>query len=48
MVDNFNSFGYKDIGKAVLEFCRENGIGYVPISDRAGSVITTRNWRNKE
>ena len=48
MVHDFNNLEYKGVREAVLEFCRENGISYVPIPDVAGTVIITKNWRDKE
>ena len=39
MVHDFNNAGYKGVRHAVLEFCKENKVGYVPISDLAGSCI---------
>ena len=48
MVHDFNNFGYKGVREAVLEFCREKCISYVPIPDIGGTVIITKNWRDKE
>jgi O-methyltransferase len=48
MVHDFNNSGYKGVREAVLEFCREKGISYVPIPDIGGTVIITKNWRDKE
>jgi O-methyltransferase len=43
MVHDFNNSGYKGVREAVLEFCRERGISYVPIPDVCGTVIITKN-----
>jgi len=43
MVHDFNNSGYKGVREAVLEFCREKGISYVPIPDVCGTVIITKN-----
>jgi O-methyltransferase len=48
MVHDFNNLNYKGVREAVLEFCREKGISYVPIPDIGGTVIITKNWRDKE
>jgi O-methyltransferase len=38
-VHDFNNDNYKGSRKAVEQFCRENGVGYVPIPDSGGSAI---------
>jgi O-methyltransferase len=48
MVHDFNNLNYKGVREAVLEFCREKGISYVPIPDIGGTVIIIKNWRDKE
>lgn len=39
LVHDFNNDHYKGVRDAVLKFCTENGIGYLPIPDKAGTVI---------
>jgi len=41
-VHDFNNDLYKGARKAVLEFCAENNIGYLPIPDSGGSAIITK------
>jgi O-methyltransferase len=41
-VHDFNNEGYKGAREAVLRFCKENGVSYVPIPDSGGSVIITQ------
>lgn len=41
-IHDFNNEEYKGAREAVLLFCQENNIGYVPIADDGGSVIITK------
>jgi O-methyltransferase len=41
-VHDFNNDLYKGARKAMLEFCKENNIGYLPIPDSGGSAIITK------
>jgi O-methyltransferase len=41
-VHDFSTPGYAGVRKAVLEFCQENKIGYVPLSDTGGSVAIVK------
>ena len=43
MVHDFNNYGYKGVRNAVLEFCRDNQVAYIPIPDAYGSVIIRKN-----
>jgi O-methyltransferase len=42
LVHDFNSDHYKGVREAVKKFCKENNIGYIPIPDKAGSVIISK------
>lgn len=42
LVHDFNNDLYKGVRDAVVRFCTENGIGYVPIPDKAGSAIISK------
>lgn len=39
MIHDFNNDQYKGVRDAVIRFCGEQKIGYVPIPDKAGSVV---------
>lgn len=41
-VHDFNNEFYKGAKKAVLEFCKANGIGYLPVPDCCGTAIITK------
>jgi O-methyltransferase len=41
-VHDFNNDLYKGVRKAVVEYCGDNNISYVPIPDIGGSVIITK------
>jgi O-methyltransferase len=41
-VHDFNNDLYKGAKKAVIEFCSDNNIGYLPIPDSCGSAIITK------
>lgn len=41
-VHDFNNAEYKGAKEAVIKYCKENGINYVPIPDSGGSVIITK------
>ncbi len=41
-IHDFNNELYKGVQTAVLEFCENRNIGYVPIPDICGSVIITK------
>jgi O-methyltransferase len=41
-IHDFNNDLYKGAKKAVLEFCSNNNIGYMPIPDSGGSAIITK------
>ena len=41
-VHDFNNDLYKGARKAVIEFCNENNIGYLPIPDSGGTAIITK------
>lgn len=41
-VHDFNNESYSGARKAVEQFCREQGIGFVPIPDSGGSVIIAK------
>jgi len=41
-IHDFNNAEYKGAGKAVEQFCAEQGIGYVPIPDSGGSAIIAK------
>ncbi len=42
LIHDFNSDGYKGVREAVSKFCKEENIGYVPISDKCGTVILSK------
>lgn len=42
MVHDFNNVNYKGCKKAVKQFCLENQIGYVCISDVGGSAVIVK------
>lgn len=42
MVHDFNNDEYKGSRQAVIKFCQETNIGYVPVADIGGSVIITK------
>lgn len=42
LIHDFNNDLYKGVRDAVQKFCRENNIGYVPIADKAGTVIISK------
>lgn len=39
LIHDFNNDHYKGVRDAVKKFCKENNIGYLPIPDKAGTVI---------
>jgi O-methyltransferase len=39
LIHDFNNDHYKGVRDAVMKFCGENNIGYLPIPDKAGTVI---------
>jgi O-methyltransferase len=39
LIHDFNNDHYKGVRDAVMKFCKENNIGYLPIPDKAGTVI---------
>lgn len=41
-IHDFNNDEYKGARPAVLKYCNENGISYVPIPDSGGTVIITK------
>jgi O-methyltransferase len=41
-VHDFNNDLYKGARKAIIEFCNENDIGYLPIPDTCGTAIITK------
>ena len=41
-VHDFNNDGYNGVRKAVVDFCFQNRIGYVPVPDSGGTVIITK------
>jgi O-methyltransferase len=41
-IHDFNNDMYKGANEAVLKFCAENKIGYVPIPDSGGTVIIAK------
>lgn len=41
-VHDFNNKKFKGAREAVIEYCSQNNIGYVPIPDAGGSVIITK------
>jgi O-methyltransferase len=41
-IHDFNNDEYKGARPAVLKYCNENGINYVPIPDSGGTVIITK------
>jgi O-methyltransferase len=41
-IHDFNNDEYKGARPAVLKYCSENGINYVPIPDSGGTVIITK------
>jgi O-methyltransferase len=41
-VHDFNNENYKGARKAVEHFCKEQGIGYVPLPDSGGSAIISK------
>lgn len=41
-IHDFNNEEYKGAREAVLKFCKENNIGYIPIPDIGGSAIITK------
>jgi O-methyltransferase len=41
-VHDYAGPGYQGVRQGVLEFCRENGVGYVPLSDVGGSVAIAK------
>ena len=42
MIHDFNNEQYKGVHQAVKEFCDDNNIGYVCLSDFCGSAVITR------
>ena len=41
-IHDFNNDFYKGSRQAVMQYCNENGINYVPVPDNAGTVIITK------
>jgi O-methyltransferase len=41
-VHDFNNDIYKGARQAVIKFCGENNIGYVPLTDSGGTVVITK------
>jgi O-methyltransferase len=41
-VHDFNNDEYKGAHQAVLKFCSENSIGFVPLADNGGTAVITR------
>ena len=41
-VHDFNNDEYKGARQAVVRFCQENSVGYVPIPDSGGTVVITK------
>ena len=41
-IHDFNNDNYKGAKQAVLEFCQEQSISYLPIADACGTVIITK------
>lgn len=42
MVHDFHNLSYQETQKAVLDFCEENDVAYVPIPDAGGSVVIVK------
>lgn len=42
MVHDYHNLSYVETKAAVIKFCDENGVAYVPIPDAGGSVILTK------
>lgn len=42
MVHDFNNEQYNGAKQAVYKFCEESGVAYIPIADKAGSVIISK------
>jgi len=41
-VHDYAGTGYQGVRQAVREFCRESGVGYVPLCDTGGSVVIAK------
>jgi O-methyltransferase len=41
-IHDFNNEGYKGAREAVVQYCKENNISYVPIPDSGGTAIITK------
>ena len=41
-VHDFNNSDYKGVREAVMKFCKEKIIGYIPIPDGGGSIVITK------
>jgi O-methyltransferase len=41
-IHDFNNDQYKGSRQAVMEYCQEQGIGYIPIPDSCGTVVLTK------
>lgn len=41
-VHDFNNDAYKGARQAVIKYCKENNIGYVPLPDSGGTVVITK------
>lgn len=41
-VHDFNNDHYKGARQAVLEFCKQNNVGYVPLPDSGGTAVITK------
>lgn len=42
MVHDFNNLSYVECRNAVIDFCEENKVAYVPIPDAGGTVVITK------
>ncbi|MCM3338746.1 TylF/MycF family methyltransferase [Paenibacillus sp. MER TA 81-3] len=42
LIHDYNHVKYKGVKKAVKEFCKEEGLNYVPLSDYFGSVVIAK------
>jgi len=41
-IHDFNNSDYKGVREAVMKFCKEKNIGYLPIPDGGGSIVITK------
>ena len=42
MVHDFHNLSYQETQKAVMDFCEENNVAYVPVPDVGGSVVIVK------